>query len=136
MFTLHTTPLDAAALRADLLTQAAGALVVFEGWVRDHSHGRAVIRLEYEGAEILAAREFALIADEAKTNFGVLALRCAHRVGVLQPGEAAVWVGVISAHRGAAFEACRYVIDELKKRLPVWKKEFYADGDSGWINAP
>jgi molybdopterin synthase catalytic subunit len=136
MFTLHATPLDAALLRRDLLTQAAGALVVFEGWVRDHSHGRTVIRLDYEGAEQLAAREFSVLAGEAKAKFGVLALRCAHRVGSLQPGEAAVWVGVISAHRGAAFDACRYVIDELKKRLPVWKKEFYADGDSGWINAP
>jgi molybdopterin synthase catalytic subunit len=136
MFTLEQTPLDAAALRAELVTQAAGALVVFEGWVRDHNHGRTVIRLAYEGAEQLAAREFALIADEAKTTFGVLTLRCAHRVGSLTPGEVAVWVGVISAHRGAAFDACRYVIDELKKRLPVWKKEFYADGDSGWINAP
>lgn len=136
MFTLEQTPLDAAALRAELVTQAAGALVVFEGWVRDHNHGRTVIRLDYEGAEQLAAREFSVIAEEAKSTFGVLALRCAHRVGSLQPGEAAVWVGVISAHRGAAFDACRYVIDELKKRLPVWKKEFYADGDSGWINAP
>lgn len=136
MFSLHHTPLDAAALRADLLQRAAGALVVFEGWVRDHNHGRTVIRLDYEGAEQLAAREFSVIAEEAKATFGVLALRCAHRVGSLTPGEVAVWVGVISAHRGAAFDACRYVIDELKKRLPVWKKEFYADGDSGWINAP
>ena len=136
MFTLTNQPLEAAALRADLLEQAAGALVVFEGWVRNHSHGRTVIRLDYEGAEALARHEFEAIAAEAKTLFGVLALRCAHRVGSLQPGEAAVWVGVISAHRGAAFEACRYVIDELKKRLPVWKKEFYTDGDSGWINAP
>ena len=136
MFSLHPEPFDAAALRADLLQRAAGALVVFEGWVRDHSHGRTVIRLDYEGAEQLAAREFSVLAGEAKAKFGVLALRCAHRVGSLQPGEAAVWVGVISAHRGAAFDACRYVIDELKKRLPVWKKEFYADGDSGWINAP
>jgi molybdopterin synthase catalytic subunit len=136
MFTLTDQTLDATALRADLLTQAAGALVVFEGWVRDHSHGRVVIRLDYEGAEVLAAREFSVIAEEARTKFGVLALRCAHRVGSLQPGEAAVWVGVISAHRSAAFDGCRYVIDELKKRLPVWKKEFYAEGDSGWINAP
>lgn len=136
MFSLHPEPFDAADLRADLLQRAAGALVVFEGWVRDHNHGRAVIRLDYEGAETLAAREFEVIAGEAKAKFGVLALRCAHRTGTLKPGEAAVWVGVISAHRGAAFDACHYVIDELKKRLPVWKKEFYADGDSGWINAP
>jgi molybdopterin synthase catalytic subunit len=136
VFTLTNQPLEAAALRRDLLRRAAGALVVFEGWVRDHSHGRVVTRLDYEAAEALAGREFATIADEAQSKFGVLALRCAHRTGSLQPGEAAVWVGVIAAHRAEAFDACRYVIDELKKRLPVWKKEFYADGDSGWINAP
>lgn len=136
MFSLHPEPYDVSALRAALRQEAAGALVVFEGWVRDHNHGRRVARLDYEAAEALAAREFEAIVAEARTEFGALAVRCAHRVGSLRPGEAAVWVGAVAPHRAAAFDACRYAIDELKKRLPLWKKEFYADGDSGWINSP
>lgn len=136
IFSLHQNPLDASALRADLLQRAAGALVVFEGWVRESSHGRTVIRLDYEGAEALAAREFEQIVSEAKKRFGILTACCAHRVGSLTPGEVAVWVGVISAHRAEAFDACRHIMDELKRRLPVWKKECYADGETIWINAP
>ena len=80
---------------------------------------------EREGERILA---------EARQRFGVARVACAHRVGPLAIGELAVWVGVSAAHRGEAFDACRYIIDEVKHRVPIWKKEYYQDGDSGWVN--
>jgi molybdopterin synthase catalytic subunit len=136
MFLLQAEPLDADALRRALVRPSGGALVVFEGTVRDHNGGRAVVALEYEGAAALAEREFARLEAEMREQFDFLQVTCIHRVGRLKPGETAVWIGVTSVHRSAAFAACQYVINELKKRLPIWKKEYYADGDSGWINAP
>ncbi len=133
-FTLSSEPLDAAALRAAMADVRAGGFVAFEGWVRDRNEGRAVVRLEYEAFGPLAAREGARILEEAAGRFSVFDIRCAHRTGVLELGEMAVWVGVSSRHRTAAFEACRFVIDEVKSRVPIWKKERYAEGDSGWIN--
>ena len=115
---------------------AAGAVVVFEGRVRAESGGRAVLRLEYEAADGPARAEFARIEEESKKRFGVLSVECVHRTGIVELGELAVRITVRSAHRGEAFDACRYVIDELKHRLPVWKKEHYADGPAQWINAP
>jgi molybdopterin synthase catalytic subunit len=114
----------------------AGALVVFEGRVRNVNQGRPVTCLEYEGAEALAGREFARIEADVLDRFDVLDVHCVHRVGTLKVGDIAVWIGVVAAHRAAAFEACRYTIDELKQRLPIWKKEVYTDGNSGWINSP
>ena len=73
---------------------------------------------------------------ETKERFKILETRCVHRVGKLNVGDMAVWVGVISRHRDEAFIACRYIIDELKARVPIWKKEYYADGESGWVNCP
>ncbi len=136
MFVLSSTPLDPAALRAATSRPDAGALVVFEGHVRTHNEGREVARLEYEGAKDLARNEFARIEAEARQQFGVLEVHCVHRVGTLDIGETAVWVGVAGTHRDEAFQACRYVIDELKKRLPLWKREHYADGAADWLNAP
>jgi molybdopterin synthase catalytic subunit len=136
MLTLSQEPLDDTKLRKELFNPSAGALVVFEGTVRARTHDRDVVRLEYEGAEPLAQNEFSKIVDEARAQFEFIEARCAHRVGILRPGEVAVWIGVTSAHRSAAFAACKYLIDEVKKRLPIWKKEHYADGASAWINAP
>lgn len=90
--------------------------------------------LDYEAFAPLAEREGERILAEAREKFSVIALGCVHRVGSLQIGDLAVWVGVAAAHRGAAFDACRYVIDEAKARLPIWKKEHYATGASEWIN--
>jgi molybdopterin synthase catalytic subunit len=134
MFTLSADPLDAAALQRELADPRAGACVTFEGWVRDHNGGRSVRALDYEAFAGLAEREGTRIVAEARAKFDVLAIRCVHRVGALQIGDLAVWVGVASAHRGAAFDACRYVIDEAKARVPIWKKEHYTDGASQWIN--
>ena len=136
MIRLMPSALDVDKLRAAMPDTAAGALVVFEGWVRSSNGGRAVLRLEYEGAEPIAQNEFSRIVADARRQFNIIAVLCEHRTGVLAPGELAVWLGVTAAHRGDAFAACRYILDELKARLPIWKKEHYADGDSGWINAP
>ncbi len=134
MLKLSSTPLDVAALRRELHNPEAGALVVFEGSVRTKNAGRDVQRLEYEGAEELARNEFGKIVEEARSQFEFIEARCVHRVGLLTPGETAIWIGVTSAHRAAAFAVCKYLIDELKKRLPIWKKEFYENGASEWIH--
>src|SRR5690606_22359832 len=113
---------------------ASGACVTFEGLVRDHNDGRAVLRLEYEAYPALALREGEAIVREALRRFPVDAASCVHRTGPLGIGGMAVWVGVSSGHRGEAFEACRFIIDEVKRRVPVWKREFYADGTVEWVN--
>jgi molybdopterin synthase catalytic subunit len=133
-FSLHELALDPQQLQAALRHPACGGYVSFEGAVRDHNEGRTVRRLEYEAFAPLALREGDLILTEACARFGVERALCAHRVGALQIGEIAVWVGVAAAHRGEAFDACRYIIDHIKHRVPIWKKEYYQDGDSGWVN--
>lgn len=134
MFELSETPLDATALKKSLENQQAGACVTFDGWVRNHNEGKEVRQLEYEAYAALANTEGNKIIQEATEKFGLLQAQCIHRVGLLEIGESAVWVGVSSAHRGESFDACRYIIDEVKHRLPIWKKEHYTDGDSGWVN--
>jgi molybdopterin synthase catalytic subunit len=126
--------IDVAALRASLADPACGGYAAFEGWVRDSNEGQRVRRLEYEAYETLAVREAERIVAEALSRFGVRHAACAHRVGELAVGELAVWVGVSAPHRDEAFRACRYIIDEIKHRLPIWKKEHYLNGDSGWVN--
>ena len=133
-FRLSTAALDGIALRAELADPACGGFVAFEGWVRDHNEGRRVLRLEYEAYAPLAQREGARVLEEAAQRFGLRGASCVHRVGALQLGEIAVWVGVATPHRDEAFRACRYIIDEVKHRLPIWKLEHYDDGDSGWVN--
>ena len=133
-FSLSATALDPAALQNALADVRAGACVTFEGWVRNRNDGQPVTALDYEAYAPLAEKEGACILEEAREKFPILAARCAHRTGRLQLGELAVWVGVTAEHRGAAFEACRYIIDEAKARVPIWKKEHYAGGASVWIN--
>ena len=128
------TPIDAIQLARELANSNAGACVTFEGWVRDSNAGRGVRRLDYQAYAPLAQAEGKRILDEAMRQFPILDIRCAHRVGALAIGELAVWVGVSAAHRDAAFAACRYVIDEVKRRVPIWKNEHYADGESGWLH--
>ncbi len=133
-FQIVSHPIDIIALRRELEHQSAGANVSFEGWVRDHNEGRNVAALDYEAYAPVAEKEGQLILSEAMEQFELLAARCQHRAGKLALGDCAVWVGVSTAHRGAAFDACRYIIDEVKTRVPIWKKEHYLDGESGWIN--
>lgn len=133
-FRFSHAPIDVAAARAPLADPACGGYAAFEGWVRDTNEGRRVSRLEYEAFEPLALREGERILAEASERFGITRLACVHRLGALGIGELAVWVGASAPHRDEAFRACRYVIDEVKHRLPIWKKEHYTDGDSGWVN--
>ena len=133
-FIISSDPIDAAALARELANAGAGACVAFEGWVRDRNAGRAVQRLDYQAYAALAQNEGTRILNEANQRFAIVAARCAHRVGSLAIGELAVWVGVSAGHRDAAFAACRYIIDEVKKRVPIWKNEHYADGESGWLH--
>lgn len=133
-FFLSDAPLDTTALRAAIEDPRAGALAIFEGTVRDHHRGRVVRALAYQAYEVLATREGTRILDEARARFAIERLACAHRVGQLAIGDVAVWVGVSAAHRDAAFEACRYVIDEVKQRVPIWKRETYAEGESQWLH--
>jgi molybdopterin synthase catalytic subunit len=135
MFHLSTDVIDPAALHRQLARPGAGALVTFEGRVRNENEGHKVDRLEYEAAEKMAVAEGRKIIEEAATRFAILDALCVHRIGRLEPGELAVWVGVLAAHRSAAFDACRFIIDELKSRVPIWKKEHYASGEATWINA-
>jgi molybdopterin synthase catalytic subunit len=121
-------------LRAQLTDPGAGAYASFEGWIRNENEGHEVRRLEYESYEPIAVKEGERVLKEAMERFPVLRAECVHRVGTLEIGECAVWVGVSSPHRDAAFDACRYIIDQVKLRLPIWKKEHYADGHSGWVN--
>ena len=131
-FAVSPMPIEVPALREALLASGAGAYASFEGWVRDHSHGRTVLGLGYEAYGALAQAEGDKVLDEARANFAIVDLACVHRVGNLEVGELAVWVGVSAAHRDAAFAACRYVIDEVKARVPIWKRERYEDGEAVW----
>lgn len=133
-FRFSDTIIDSRALQATLNHPTAGGFVAFEGWVRNHNEGQPVLRLEYEAYPELAISEGQKIIDEALQKFAITGAACVHRVGLLEIGDIAVWVGVAAAHRGAAFDACRYIIDEAKQRVPIWKKEHYASGDSGWVN--
>lgn len=133
-FSLSIQPLETAPLRDALLSAHAGAYASFEGWVRDHNEGRAVHGLRYESHEALAAVEGEAILDEALARFAIVDARCVHRIGDLAIGDVAVWVGVSAAHRDAAFDACRWIIDEVKARVPIWKHERYAEGDAGWLH--
>jgi molybdopterin/thiamine biosynthesis adenylyltransferase/molybdopterin synthase catalytic subunit/rhodanese-related sulfurtransferase len=134
LFRFSEAALDPDALRAGLADASCGGFVAFEGWVRNHNEGHAVTRLEYEAFAELAEKEGARIVGEAIARFGVTRAACAHRIGSLGIGDLAVWVGVSAAHRDEAFRACRYIIDEVKHRVPIWKKEHYVNGDSGWVN--
>lgn len=121
-------------VRRFVADDASGAYVAFEGWVRNHNEGQQVLRLEYEAYESLGVREGERIICEAEERFGIINMYCVHRVGQLEIGDIAVIVGISTPHRGEAFEACRYIIDEVKHRVPIWKKEYYVNGDSGWVN--
>ena len=133
-FRFTESAIDTEGSRGELQTSSAGGYVSFEGWVRDLNEGQDVTRLEYEAFEELAVKEGDRIVAEALRRFPVKRALCIHRVGSLSLSDMAVWVGVSSAHRGEAFDACRFIIDEVKHRVPIWKKEHYRSGDSGWVN--
>lgn len=133
-FSISDSPLDGVAARARILHRSAGALVVFEGWVRDHRRGLPVTALRYEAYAPLAEREGNRVLAEAAEKFDLRAAHCIHRVGNLEIGETAVWVGAVADHRDAAFDACRFIIDEIKSRVPIWKQEFHSGMVPVWVD--
>jgi molybdopterin synthase catalytic subunit len=133
-FRIAQHAIDTAAARTELLDLGAGGFVTFEGWVRDFNEGREVTALEYEAFQALAIKEGERIVAQASARFPIRHALCIHRVGRLALTDMAVWVGVSATHRGEAFDACRFIIDEVKHRVPIWKKEHYRNGDSGWVN--
>lgn len=133
-FALADAAIDPHALRARLGHDRAGAFACFEGWVRNHNDGQAVLGLHYEAHASLARAEGVRIVEEALRRFDVLDACCVHRTGELSIGDLAVWTGVAAAHRAAAFDACRWIIDTVKERVPIWKHERYARGDAQWLH--
>ena len=134
MFKISPTPFDLDRLRRELVHPRAGALATFEGWVRDRNDGQPVLSLEYEAFVPLAEKEGARILAETREKFCLLGAIGFHRTGHLHIGELAVWVAVTAEHRAAAFDACRHIIDEVKARVPIWKKEHHTGGVSTWVN--
>ena len=130
---ISSEAIDIEFLKNRMVNPDAGAYASFEGWVRNENEGRRVIRLEYEVYDLLAVKEGKKIIREACEKFSVINADCIHREGALEIGDCAVWVGAVSPHRNEAFLACRYIIDQVKIRLPIWKKEHYFDGHSGWV---
>lgn len=133
MFSISDQPLNRDQLHETLVNTQAGAIVVFEGWVRNHNEGKQVASLEYQVYQELALKEGARILNEAKEKFNLHHAISVHREGHLKLGEIAIWIGATASHRDDAFKATRYIIDEIKHRLPVWKKEHYVNEKPEWV---
>jgi len=120
--------IDTEAVVGRLKRPEDGAAVIFEGVVRDNTHGRRTLYLDYEAYEAMALKQMESLAAEARARFGVRAASIVHRLGRLEIGETSVLIVVAAAHRDAAFDACQWIIDTLKKTVPIWKKEYFEDG--------
>ena len=134
MFSIQDTPLDLSALRADMADPACGALVVFEGLVRNHHEGRHVTELRYTHHLILAQEEGERILAETMERFPITKAVAVHRIGTLDIGDCAVVTLTTSPHREAAFDANRFLIDSIKARVPIWKQESYTTGEVEWTS--
>lgn len=132
-FSLADTPINAAEQTKRFRIDRAGAYVTFEGWVRDHNDGKSVDHLDYQAYAAMAEREGNGIVADALAKFDIIDATCLHRVGSLSIGDTAVYIGVNAEHRGDAFTACEFIIDEVKRRVPIWKKEYYTNGTAEWV---
>lgn len=132
MFSLVRETIDVAGLRSSMAREEDGAVVVFEGVVRNQSCSRKVHHLEYSAYEAMALKELERVGAAATERFAIRDISIVHRLGRMSPGECSVAIVVVSAHRAAAFEACRFAIDTVKQAVPIWKKEYYEDGEA-WI---
>jgi MoaE-MoaD fusion protein len=134
LFRVTADPLDPREAEAVVAATDTGATVTFSGTVRNHARGRAVTALDYEAYAPAAEKMLARVADEIRERWGLERIAIIHRVGLLHPGETSVAIAITSTHRDAAFDACRYAIERLKEIVPIWKKEFYADG-AVWVGS-
>lgn len=134
MISITTANIDLNEVLKKVTTGANGAVDFFVGTVRNHNKDKAVTHLEFESYTPMAIKELQKIADEMTQKWEVSAYEVIHRIGKVSIGEVAVVIAVSTVHRKAAFEACEYMIDELKKTVPIWKKEYYEDG-AVWVNA-
>lgn len=132
MIKIIKQPIDPGEVLAHVGDEGSGGVVLFLGQTRDHSRGEKVVGLEYEAYESLALKQMEKIATAARERWPLRALAIVHRLGYLKVGEISVAIAAAAAHRGEAFEACRFAIDTLKKTVPIWKKEFRPDG-SFWV---
>lgn len=134
MIEITEKKINVAALIASVSHEGAGATDVFIGTTRNKTSDKAVVKLDFEAYESMAIKELQKIVDRAKEQWPILKYAVSHRVGVVEIGEEAVVIAVSTPHRQAAFESCRFIIDELKKSVPIWKKEIFEDGDV-WVAA-
>ena len=132
MFCLVREPIEVQTITDRLKKPEDGAAVVFEGIVRNHSNRKAVRFLEYDAYEPMALKKLEEVGFRAQSQFAIRDIAIVHRLGRMDIGECSVVIAVTSAHRGPAFEACRFAIDTIKEIVPIWKKEFYEDGEV-WI---
>ncbi len=140
MFCLSKKTININQLKQHVINPKSGGFVSFEGWVRNHNDNQGktnqvVTELHYEAHVKLAEQVGQAIIVDAKSKFDINEAYCCHRIGQLKVGEMAIWVGVSANHRQAAFEACEYILNKTKAKVPIWKNEFYQDGESGWVEA-
>ena len=128
-------PIDVGSLLAEVASPANGATALFTGSVREINDGRGVTGIDYDAYESMAAEELARIVGETCDKFETADVVAEHRVGLLALGEVSVAIAVGHAHRGPAFDAARHVIEQIKRRVPIWKQELYTDGTRGWVDA-
>lgn len=134
MFKVTTEPLSVQMLNDLVKRPTDGAVVTFDGIVRNHFEGRSVRYLEYEAYAPMAEKKLAAIGEEVRQKFAIGDIAMVHRIGRLEVGESSIVIAVAAPHRQAAFEACAYAMDRVKADVPVWKKEFFADGEAHWVN--
>ena len=133
-FALLDIAIDEDRRKSTLDNDSCGAFVCFEGRVRNHNNAASVDSLTYYGYEDLAINQGRAIIEEAKKRFEITHAIAIHRIGALEIGDVAVWVGVVSAHRYPSFDACRWILDTIKADIPVWKQEYYEDDSSKWLS--
>ncbi|HEY5866521.1 MAG TPA: molybdenum cofactor biosynthesis protein MoaE [Candidatus Tectomicrobia bacterium] len=134
MFRVTTEPLSVQQVNDLVKRPTDGAVVTFDGIVRDNFDGRSVRYLEYEAYAAMAEKKLAEIGAEVQHKFAIGAIAMVHRIGRLEIGESSIVIAVAAPHRHAAFEACSYAMDRVKAEVPVWKKEFFTDGADHWVN--
>ena len=134
MFRVTTEPLSVQQVNDLVKRPTDGAVVTFDGIVRNNFDGRPVCYLEYEAYAAMAEKKLAEIGAEVQQKFTVGEIAMMHRIGRLEIGESSIIIAVAAPHRHAAFEACAYAMDRVKAEVPVWKKEFFVDGADHWVN--